>query len=301
MDNTFEKYKKKVYVEKTYINEELKKYNKSINIAVVFVVLFFSITGLIFAIEERWRFSKAFFVIVPIIGFTVALFILIKRYSDSKKSLNKYHEKLSVLHKEFEKTINEEEKADKTYLEIRQSDEYRDVVKKFFTDATVTDSYVYLNNKAILLSFISVLLCVAVLFGFLTSRSFSPERWEKFPVRRSYMLEDLKNRLDQTILSDKYNLYSLSDEEIEELFYVEGMAIPQLDFKFYSDYETYNAYYMYTENSVNYWVICIHQGHFRSIDFVKTGDVYQGILGQNIDEPDVPLEDRTPLLPENFK
>ncbi len=301
MDKTFEKYKKKVYVEKTYINEKLADHNKTINALTIAASLFFGVTVAIVLIEAKWHFGIIFYTIpTAACGISIIL-ALLNRYLMYKKALNEYKEKVKSLKEEFEKTITEEENVDKTYLEIRASEEYRQIVKEFFINAEDTEKFVYLSNKTIIASFFVILLCFVVQFAVSNSYNFSPKRWRNNPEKRSYMAQDIKNRLNMNLLHDKYNLYSLTEDEIARLFYIEDQEVPEIDFKFYSDYETYYAHYMYTENGVNYWVIGIHQDNFWKIDFVETGDVYTGTLGENIDEPPVPLEDRTPLLPENHK
>ncbi len=301
MDSNFEKCKKRVCVEKTNINETLKEYNKKLNMLPIPAIVLLSVAVGILLIETRWDFGIGVFALVPVIPFAIFSLLLVKCYKEYKSILNEYREKIDSVQKEFEKSFSQEVGDDATFSEIKKSKEYKKEIENFFADAKEPETVVYIGNKTVLLSVLAVLVCFGVVFSISNSYSFTPKRWREEPEKRKYMVQDIKSRLNMNLLQDKYNLYSLSEEEIAELFYIEGQKVPELDFKFYSDYETYYAHYMYTENDINYWVICIHQGNFWSIDFVKSGDIYTGILGQNIDEPEKSLEERTPLLPENIK
>ncbi len=296
MDSNFEKYKKRVYVEKTNINEVLKLYNNKFNILPVPTIMFLCIAIGIMLIEMRWDFGIGGFVLIPLIPFVFCVCILARYYIEYKKVLNEYREKIELIKNQFEKDFIETVNDDATFSQIKKSKEYKKEIEDFFADAKEPETVVYIGNKTILMSVLAT-----VAYTISDSYSFTPKRWKTEPEKRAYMAQDIKTRLNMTFLSDKYNLYSLNEDEIAELFYIEGQKIPEIDFKFYSDYETYNAHYMYTENGINYWVITIHQGNFREIDFIKSGDIYIGTLRQSIDEPDVMLEERPPLMPDNFK
>ncbi len=301
MDSNFEKCKKRVYAEKTNINEALKEYNKKLNILPIPAIVFLSVAVGILLIETRWDFGIGAFALVPVIPCAFFSLLSAKCYMEYKGVLNEYIAKIEAIQKEFEKSFSEEVGDDATFSEIKKSKEYKKEIENFFTDAKEPETVVYLCGKTVLISVLALFLCLSVAVAISNSYSFTPQRWKNEPEKRKYMVRDIKSRLNMNLFHDKYNLYSLSEEEIAELFYVEGQETPEIDFKFYSDYETYYAHYMYTEDGINYWVIGIHQGNFWSIDFVETGDRYTGTLGENIDEPPVPLEDRTPLLPENHK
>ncbi len=300
MDRTLEKFKKKVYAEKLNANEIQEKYNKSANRIAAIPVFCFFLAIAIVSLDVRWQFGIWFLAIIPAVIFVVTLCVLIKLFSKAKQEIKAYRAKIVSIQAQYQKTEAEED-YNRTYSEIREFQEFKNDVKVFFEDAKDTDSFVRLSNKTIVGSLCSIVLCFALFFGVSGCFVYTPKRWKAEPEKRSYMVKDIKGKMNATFTSGKYNLYSLKDEEIGELFYVEGQEIPEIDFEFRSSQQTYNAYYMYTKNNINYWVLCIHLDRYRTIEFIETDGKYSNWLSQNADEPDKAEEEYPTLMPKNYK